>query len=149
MPAEPDLKDLIADYEKMVKENHVPCLISMQPQFLEYRHQELLTMSFPVLPNYMNPRRTMQGGFIAAAFDNIFGALAHYSTGEKAMATIDLQTHFHAPIFEGDTLTMTAHVNSLGKSIVSLRGEAYDKNGRLIATATTDLFLLDRAGNEQ
>jgi len=139
------LQDLIDDYKSISRQGIAPCMTDMKPVFREYMHKKLLTVSYPVLGSYLNPRRTMQGGFITAAFDNTFGALSYYSAGKKFMATIDLHTRYHCPIFEGDELTVTACMVSLGKTIISMRGEAVNKEGRLIATAGTDVMIMDSA----
>jgi uncharacterized protein (TIGR00369 family) len=143
MHPEPVLQDLINDYLDMSKQELAPCLSNMKPIYREYKHKQLLTISFPVLDSYLNPRKTMQGGFITAAFDNTFGALSYYSSGRKFMATIDIHTHYHYPIYGEDELTITVHMTSLGNTIVNMRGEAVNRDGRLIATAGTDVMIMD------
>ncbi|HKL09814.1 MAG TPA: PaaI family thioesterase [Clostridia bacterium] len=143
MDTDPILKDLIKDYSEMSNQGLAPCMTNMKPVFKKYIHKELLTVSYPVLDSYLNPRKTMQGGFITAAFDNTFGALSYYSAGKKFMATIDINNRYHYPIFEGDELTVTVRMVSLGKTIVSMRGEAVNSEGRLIATAGTDVMIMD------
>jgi acyl-coenzyme A thioesterase PaaI-like protein len=49
------------------------CFRFMQGRVVEYLPQERLTVAFPVLDEYLNPAGSMQGGFITAAFDNVFG----------------------------------------------------------------------------
>jgi len=49
----------------------------MQGEFLMFDPQAgTLTTRFPILPGYLNPYGTMQGGFIAAAVDNTLGPLS-------------------------------------------------------------------------
>jgi acyl-coenzyme A thioesterase PaaI-like protein len=86
----------------------------------------------------------MQGGFIAAAFDNAFGALVYLTTGQLDMASVDLHVNYQRPIFENDLLTVTVFQKSKGKTVVHASGEAYDQSGCLIATATTNIMLLDK-----
>jgi len=143
MDAKPSLQDLIDDYLEMKRQNLAPCMANMNPVFKKYIHKTLLTVSYPVMDSYLNPRKTMQGGLITAAFDNTFGALSYYSTEKKFMTTINMHTHYHYPIYRGDSLTVTVHMASLGKTIVSMKGEAVDSNGRLIATSGTDVMIID------
>lgn len=143
MDKDPLLADLTSDYLEMSRRGLAPCMTNMKPVFKEYIHKRLLTVSYPVLDSYLNPRGTMQGGFITAAFDNTFGALSYYSAGKKFMATIDIHTRYHCPIFKGDELTVTVRIASLGKTIVSMGGEAVNREGRLIATAGTDALIMD------
>ncbi len=120
------------------------CVETMQREFIEYIPGASLVCAYPVLKIYSNPRKAMQGGFIAAAFDNTFGALVYLTTQKINMATIDMSINYHKPIFENDKLEVTVNLKSLGRTIVNLVGEAYDKEKNLIATATTNMILLDR-----
>lgn len=122
----------------------VNCRDTMKPQFVEYVEGESFTSNYPVLEMYLNPRRSMQGGFIAAAFDNAFGALVYLTTGQMEMASVDLHLNYQRPIFEGDLLTVTVFLKSKGKTLVHASGEAHDRSGSLIATATTNIMILDR-----
>jgi uncharacterized protein (TIGR00369 family) len=142
MHKDPVLKDLIEDFKNMKNESTVLCFSDMEPRFIDYRHKEFFTAAFPVLDRYLNPRKTMQGGFITAAFDNAFGALAYYSYNHRLMATIDISTSFHYPIYSDDELIITTRMISMGNTIASMRGEAVDRNGRIIATASTNMLIL-------
>jgi acyl-coenzyme A thioesterase PaaI-like protein len=120
------------------------CRDTMKPQFVEYVEGESFTYNYPVLDMYLNPRRSMQGGFIAAAFDNAFGSLVYLTTGRMEMASVDLHVNFQRPIFENDTLTVKVYLKAKGKTIVHAFGDACDQSGNLIATAATNIMLLDR-----
>ena len=131
--------------EKMVVQPRVipSCWSFMQPEFVEYVEGESLTMAFPVLEVYSNPRGTMQGGFMTAAFDNTFGALLQMETRRRDMASVDIHMNFQRPIFVGDVLLVRAYVKSIGKTLAHLYGEGLDRSqGRLIATAVSNLVLV-------
>lgn len=123
------------------------CFISMQGRLVDYSHSNSLTIAFPVLENYLNPAGSMQGGFITAAFDNVFGPLCHATTGTGATTTVDINTSYHRPIFAGDELIITATAKSQGRSKVHMVAEAFNKNNKLIATATTNYIHVNRPGN--
>jgi len=128
----------------IVDKNFNPtCVEVMKLKFVEYVVGESLTCTFPVLPMYSNPRRVMQGGFIAAAFDNTFGTLIYFATKRDLVATIDLDVNFQNPIYENDTLFIKVYLKKLGKTMVYLMGEAFDSKNTLIATSTTNVMLLD------
>jgi len=55
------------------------CFNFMQGQIIEFSG-ERMTIAFPVLESYLNPGGSMQGGFITAAFDNVFGPLCQAAT---------------------------------------------------------------------
>jgi acyl-CoA thioesterase FadM len=59
------------------------------------------------------------------------------------MATIDMCINYHKPIFENDRLEVIVCLKSLGKTIASLTGEGFDKEKNLIATASTNIMLLN------
>jgi acyl-coenzyme A thioesterase PaaI-like protein len=122
----------------------VNCRDIMQPQFVEYVEGESFTYIYPVLEMYLNPRRSMQGGFIAAAFDNAFGALVYLTTGRLEMASVDMHVNYQRPIFENDRLTVTVFLKAKGRTMVHASGEACDQSGCLIATAATNIMLLDK-----
>ena len=128
---------------------HPQCREVMQPEFVEYVEGESLTYKFPVLEMYANPRNSMQGGFIGAAFDNTFGGLVYLLTGRLEMASIDMYVNFHRPIFVGDHLYTKAVLKSKGRTVVHMLGESYDSKERLVATATTNIMLLGSQKSEK
>jgi len=123
------------------------CFTFMQARVLEYMEGERLTVSFPVVKNYLNPAGSMQGGFITAAFDNVFGPLCYSATHTTYTTTLGIITSYHRPIWEGDELTITATVKSQGKTKIHMMAEAYNRENKLIATATTDYLHVNRFGN--
>ncbi|MGI5912248.1 MAG: PaaI family thioesterase [Syntrophomonadaceae bacterium] len=120
-----------------------PCVQVMQRELVEYIPGESLTNAYPVLEMYSNPRKVMQGGFIAAAFDNTFGTYIYYTVNHLRMATIDLNLSFQNPIFVGDTLLVKAYIKKFGKTIVHMVGEAFDSKNKIIATSTTNVMIMD------
>jgi len=141
-----DLQSLVRD--GLVKVDKRPeCVLTMQPEFVEYVTGESITYAYPVLPIYANPRQTMQGGFMAAAFDNAFGALVSLATRRMNMASIDLELNYHRPISIGDRLIVKVVIKSLGKTIVHLTGEACDSQGNLVSSATSNIYLFNEQQN--
>ncbi|MFH0988751.1 MAG: PaaI family thioesterase [bacterium] len=121
------------------------CFTTMQGKFLQYESRTALTTAFPVLNETLNPIQTMQGGFIAAAFDNTFGPLT-YLAARALCVTIDLHTQFIRTIEEGDTLIISAKVISRGPATIVLSAEAQNSKGKLIATASaTAMIVKDRS----
>ncbi|NPV92676.1 MAG: PaaI family thioesterase [Firmicutes bacterium] len=126
------------------KNTRVNCWDLMKPELVEYVEGKSMTFRFPVLEIYSNPRKSMQGGFISAAFDNSYGPLASVVTGQLEMASVDLCVNYHRPIFENDTLTVKVYIKSKGKNILHLTGEAFDSKDRLIASSVTNIMLLEK-----
>jgi len=117
------------------------CFTLMKPEYLEYESRMMLKISFPVEKEYLNPMLGMQGGFIAAAFDNVFGPLS-YLAARTPCTTLDLHTNYIRPILEKDTLIVTARVVSRGQSTMHLSAEATNLKGKLIATCSTHMMII-------
>lgn len=124
-----------------------PCFTFMQARLIDYNEGKNLTVSFPVLENYLNPAGSMQGGFITAAFDNVFGPLCYSATRTTYTTTLDIITSYHRPIWAGDELIITAMVKTQGKTKIHMMAEAYNRENKLIATATTDYIHVNRFAN--
>lgn len=124
-----------------------PCFSFMQSRVIDLEEGKSLTVGFPVLENYLNPAGTMQGGFITAAFDNVFGPLCYSATHSTFTTTLDIITSYHRPIRSGDELIITATVKTQGKTKIHMMAEAYNREKKLIATATTDYIHVNRFSN--
>ena len=111
------------------------CFTSMQAKFVEYESRRSLSVAFPVLEESLNPLRTMQGGFIVAAFDNVFGPLS-YLAARIPCVTLNLNTQFVRPIECGDQLTVRATVVSRNAQVLQMTAEAFNSRNKVIATAS-------------
>ncbi|MGE5370918.1 MAG: PaaI family thioesterase [Solirubrobacterales bacterium] len=118
-----------------------PCSDFMAPRFVGCEPNQSLTLAFPVRAEYANPGGTMQGGFVCAAFDNVFGPLSMLVTQCAPVATIDLITSFQRPIFPGDELIVTAMVKQKGRTLIHMTAEAVNRDGKLIATSATSYLI--------
>lgn len=119
------------------------CLAFIGTEFLEYESRVLLKVKVRVDRKMLNPMHTMQGGIIAAAFDNTFGPLS-YLAARKPCTTLDLHTDFIRPVSEGEELVITAKVVSRSPISIHLSAEALNTKGKLIATCTTHMVVLNR-----
>ena len=126
------------DGKKLLSEP--PCYTSMQASLLEYDSNRV-TVAIPVLESYLNPAGSMQGGFITAAFDNVFGPLCLLATGTPRTAAINIITTYHRPVFKGDSLVITATVKNSGNTAVYMEAEAYNKEGKHIASASSSYII--------
>lgn len=111
------------------------CFVAMKAEFVHYESRNSLTASFPVMEESLNPLRMMQGGFLAAAFDNTFGPLS-YLAARCPCVTINLTTQFIRPIEPGDRLMVTAKVVSRSMQVVHMTGEAFNSKNKLVAIGT-------------
>lgn len=115
--------------------------LDMNGEFLEYQKNKSLTVQFPVKENQTNPLGMMQGGYIAAAFDNTFGPLS-YLVAKKPMVTIDLSCQYIRGVEKGQNITVEARIVARGFSTLHMTGEMYSENRKLLATSSTNLLIL-------
>lgn len=122
-----------------------PCYLHMKAELIRYDPEEGLTVAFPVVESYLNPAGTMQGGFITAAFDNVFGPLCYLATGTRASAMLDINNSYHRPALAGDRLTISARVKTKGRTVVHMEGEAYNQENKLVASAHCNYMIIKPA----
>jgi uncharacterized protein (TIGR00369 family) len=116
------------------------CFLVMKGEFLEYDSRTSLKVAFPVLDESLNPLRTMQGGFITAAFDNTFGPLS-YLAARCPCITLDLHSQFIRSVSAGDRLTVIARVVSRSSTTMHLTATAFDANEKLVATSAANMII--------
>ena len=95
----------------------------------------------------LNPFRTIQGGMIASAIDEITSISVNIHTNDEFLpSSTDIHLTFHRPLFVGKVYG-TAKIIKLGKQIVSIEGRLYSNSGKIAAsglhtavlTRTTDI----------
>ena len=102
-----------------------------------------IEVGFLAQAEFTNPSGFVQGGLVAAMLDDTLGPAAFaMAAGMRTTTTIDLHVHFVRPVRPGRT-TAKAEVVSMGRTIAFLRGELFDADGRLCATATASAMLTD------
>jgi uncharacterized protein (TIGR00369 family) len=120
------------------------CLQDMEGRLLGYVPGKLLKAVFPVFPRYANPMGTMQGGFMAAAFDNVLGPLSYLAAG-RPCTTNNLSVNFIRALAAGDEMHITARVISRSSRTLHLRAEAVNQAGKLVAVALSNLAVVKDA----
>jgi uncharacterized protein (TIGR00369 family) len=130
-------EDMLTSLEEIT----ASCFELMQPTLLEYVPNEKLKIKFPVLDMYLNLVKSMQGGFISAAFDNAFGMLCLLSTENKAVS-LDLNTNYHKPIYENDQLVISVYLKHKGNTLINMYAEAFNSNDELVATADSKMMFI-------
>lgn len=118
-----------------------PSFIDMNAEITQYVKNKSITVMFPVLSKQTNPMGFMQGGYIAAAFDNAFGPLS-YLVAKKPTTTIDMNVQYIRGVANHQTVYVTASIEARGYSTIHMVGEMKTEKGKLLATATTNLLIL-------
>ncbi len=118
------------------------CYRYMQAVLVDLVPGQELTVVMPVLPEYLNPGKTMQGGFISAAMDNVLGPLCWMVTRTPNSVMTDMSTSYHRPIMAGDNLTVRAAVKSKGRRKIHMTADAYNGENKLVASSVATYFVL-------
>ena len=92
----------------------------------------------------LNPRGTVQGGFLTAMLDEVMGVLALIVT-RKGPASVDLHTQFFRPALPGKIIGHSK-INHLAGSTIFTQGSLFDAEGNKLASATQTQRLFDIPG---
>ena len=97
-----------------------------------------LTFSFETL----NPFKTVQGGMIASALDEVTSISVNILTKDMFLpSSTNIHISYHRPLKSGKVLG-TAKIIQLGKTIVSIEGRLYSETGKIAATALHTAVLI-------
>jgi uncharacterized protein (TIGR00369 family) len=94
---------------------------------------------------FCNPAGFLQGGILSAMLDDTMGPAVFVMTeGRLYTATVTMTVNFLAPAKPGP-ITGEATVTQLGKTIAFVEGRLTDKDGTLLATASSSARLVETA----
>lgn len=103
----------------------------------QYPEEGRIEIAFHPTAQMLNPRGTVQGGFITAMLDDTMGPALVASTGGKEVpASLDINTTFMRPVMPGRVICK-GRVVSRGRSTAFLEAELFDMEGNLLARATS------------
>jgi len=102
-----------------------------------------IRIGFTARPEFRNPAGFVQGGFIAAMLDDTMGpAVLIKSQGRVFTSTIDLRVSYLAPAKVG-SFVGKGRVVQIGKTIAFAEAKLFDREGTLVATATTSARVIE------
>ena len=102
-----------------------------------------IRIGFTARPEFRNPAGFVQGGFIAAMLDDTMGpAVLIKSQGRVFTSTIDLRVSYLAPAKVG-SFVGEGRVVQIGKTIAFAEAKLFDREGTLVATATTSARVIE------
>tara|TARA_Y100000590_G_scaffold187562_1_gene213806 strand:- start:8389 stop:8808 length:420 start_codon:yes stop_codon:yes gene_type:complete len=131
------------DKLEMLLSNKAPCIETLGGKALKFQSEPpQLEMEFEAIPEFCHSaNHIVQGGFVTGMLD---APMAHLLIalfdGEFYPATLDINVSFLGPSHPGK-LVCIARILKLGKSIVYLASELYQKD-KLVATATSTVKLV-------
>ncbi|MDZ4726250.1 MAG: PaaI family thioesterase [Leptospira sp.] len=137
------LNEMTKEFNSGVRKVTVPppSFMDMNAEIISYTKNKSITVLFPVKENQTNPMGFMQGGYIAAAFDNAFGPLS-YLIAKKPTTTIDMNIQYIRSVAINQSVVVTANIEAKGFSTMHMTAEMKTEKGKLLATATTNLLIL-------
>jgi uncharacterized protein (TIGR00369 family) len=119
-----------------------PSTRSLDIKFEEYAPAARSLRATVVVPErYANAVGLLQGGFLAAMFDDLIGPLSYLTAGGPT-TTLDLTTQFMRPAFPGGRLSLSAEVRKPGRTAIFIAAEAHNEDGKLVATAVSTVQVI-------
>lgn len=113
-----------------------------KPYYIHFDEGKSLGAEFEFNEAFTNPLKMLQGGFLCALLDDVFGPLT-YMAAKGPAVTIQMNTTFIRPFTAKDKKAVViARVVSQGKSLLVLEAEVKSLDGKLIATATNQSFIM-------
>ncbi len=119
-----------------------PSFTVMQGEFLEFDPEaRRMRVRFPVLENWLNPYGAMQGGFVAAAIDNVIGPLGVLLAPPNVTRTLELK--YSRPItVEMGFFIVTARLVERADPWLVFKVEVHDLPGNRLVRATCKQWIL-------
>lgn len=142
-----DLKKIFSDMMSMEGAEHLTLppesFATMDGEVIEYVENESIKVSFPVYSKYNNPAGITLGGFLPVFFDLAFGPLS-YLVAKKPTSSLDLNTTFIRMVTPNDKeIVVDAKVVSKSRSYLILEADAFNKEGKLVARATSRMLIFN------
>ena len=98
-----------------------------------------------------NPLGTVHGGYAATLLDSACGCAVHTKLAAgDSYTTLELKVAYHKAISEKTgKVRAEGRVLSFGRRVAFSEGKLFDKDGRLLASATSTLLVIPGQGNTQ
>jgi acyl-coenzyme A thioesterase PaaI-like protein len=114
----------------------------MDAEVIAHTKNRLLAIRLPVMEWYAGPTGFMQGGMIAAAFDNAFGPFS-YLVARRPCVTQSLDVRYMRPVPAGSGfLEVEVSLVAKTRTTLFLEGRALIGGSKLAATASTVMAIL-------
>jgi acyl-coenzyme A thioesterase PaaI-like protein len=124
------------------------------PPVFELMHGEFLTFDvkskriktrFPVLAEYQNPYRTMQGGMVAAAVDNTLGPLSMLVAPPNVTRRLEMK-YSHPITIDLEYITVEGILLKRDGRRLTFRADVRDQEGKLLARGKSYHWIIDENG---
>jgi uncharacterized protein (TIGR00369 family) len=116
--------------------------VTLHTRYTDIDPGKMLTAEIPFDARFANPIHVFQGGFLCAAFDEVFGPLS-YMAAQRPVVAIEISTSFIRPFAPKDEyISIRAQIVSQTKSLMIMKAEAKSKTGKLIAISSNHALIL-------
>jgi len=106
------------------------------------RHDDGVTIHFPLKPEFLNSEGVLHGGIIATIADEAaWHAIEHHFAKATKCTTTELKVNYLRPIF-GDKVIARAYLVRAGKTLCVSRIDIFDDMKNLAAIAIVTYMLL-------
>jgi uncharacterized protein (TIGR00369 family) len=97
-------------------------------------------------PHAFNPMGMVHGGYFATLLDSALGCAVHSRlTARQAYTTLELKIAFHKALTaQSGRVRAEGRVISMGRRVAFAEGSITDAGGKLYATGTSTLLVMDR-----
>ena len=123
---------------------HHGVIPQMDPRFIACDFEKgTLDMAYDVKEWELNPEDVIHGGMISTALDTSMGVLAHYYTHLNAptVVTVTMNVSFLKPIVLGDTFHIKAQLDSVGRTLATVKAEVRLERDDVLACIATATFM--------
>ena len=127
---------------KIYEGQRSPSAVLMGSEFVSFDADKgELTTRFTPPSSFASPRGAVQGGLIAGFLDEVMGGALLAVTdasdyGQKLPLNLDMNLTFMRMV-PLETITAVGRVIKHGERVAFLEGELFDKNGKMLARATS------------
>ncbi|MFZ1742720.1 MAG: PaaI family thioesterase [Pontixanthobacter sp.] len=121
----------------------------MGAEFVSFdRDTQTITMNFSAPDSFITPRGSVQGGLVAGFLDEAMGWAYTYSTeGEFSPLMLNVNFSILRPVRQGP-LVAVGRVVKAGKRVLFLSAELKERDGTLLARATSTCTSTPNPGRE-
>ena len=123
-----------------------PVFELMRGEFLtiDLKSKRLITR-FPILADYQNPYRTMQGGMVAAAVDNTLGPLSMLVAPPNVTRRLEMK-YSHPITIDYEYITVEGILLERDGRRLTFRADVRDEEGKLLARGKSFHWIIDENG---
>lgn len=120
---------------------HQGVIPKMQPRFVSCDFEKGTSeMAYTVLDWELNLEDMIHGGITSTALDTSMGMMAHYYM-QKTVVTVTMNVSFLKPILLGDTFHIHTKLESLGRTLATLKAEIRLERDNLLAGICNATFM--------